>query len=145
MAERRMFAKTITTSDQFLKLSKDARLLYYCLGMAAYDKGIVINAKSTAQVNGLDVLALAELITAGYIMPVEDGHYLIVHWYENNGIGETAKQRNNYSYRQWRKAVLERDGFKCAYCGSTENLEAHHIKEFSTHIDKPVIIISLYI
>lgn len=31
----------------------------------------------------------------------------------------------------WAKSVLEFDGNKCCYCGSTENLNAHHIKSKS--------------
>ena len=31
---------------------------------------------------------------------------------------------------QWRDDVLRRDGYKCIECGSTNNLEADHIKSF---------------
>jgi 5-methylcytosine-specific restriction endonuclease McrA len=30
-------------------------------------------------------------------------------------------------YGKWRKAVMERDGYKCTITGSVDNLEAHHI------------------
>jgi hypothetical protein len=33
--------------------------------------------------------------------------------------------------KHWRKAVLKRDNYTCQICGSKENLEAHHIKEFN--------------
>ena len=131
MAERRMFAKTIIDSDAFMELSKDAKLLYFFLGMVAYDKGIVINAKKTAEFHNIDTVAIVELVENKYLIEEEDGHYRIVHWYENNGIGETAKKRNNYSYRKWREAVLKRDGYKCSLCGSGDNLVAHHIKSFA--------------
>lgn len=36
--------------------------------------------------------------------------------------------RQTPEYRKWRNDVLFRDGYKCAVCGSKDNLEAHHIK-----------------
>jgi HNH endonuclease len=39
--------------------------------------------------------------------------------------------------RQWRQAVLKRDGYKCMKCKRKRGggkLEAHHIKKWSTHI-----------
>ena len=35
--------------------------------------------------------------------------------------------RNDEEVRQWRLAVLKRDGYKCTECGDSENLHAHHI------------------
>lgn len=40
------------------------------------------------------------------------------------------------AYKKWRKAVYERDNYKCQECGvlgNGKNLEAHHIKEFYLH------------
>ena len=41
MAERRMFAKAVINSARFLRMPATARLLYYDLGMAADDDGVV--------------------------------------------------------------------------------------------------------
>lgn len=35
--------------------------------------------------------------------------------------------RNSARYREWRKAVFDRDGYECSACGTRENLQAHHI------------------
>lgn len=40
---------------------------------------------------------------------------------------ESLKKRTNTPLANWRKAVAERDNWKCRICGSKENLEAHHI------------------
>ena len=44
---------------------------------------------------------------------------------------EKKKTSKSYLNKQkdteWSKAVKERDGFKCQYCGKTEYLNAHHI------------------
>jgi len=40
---------------------------------------------------------------------------------------ELRKKRREYN--AWHKNVFDRDGNKCVICGSTEKLEAHHIKE----------------
>lgn len=39
--------------------------------------------------------------------------------------------RNSKEYRNWKKAVLERDGNKCVITGSTKHLHAHHIEHAS--------------
>lgn len=36
--------------------------------------------------------------------------------------------RQQSRLRKWRFGVLERDGYKCVECGSTEDIEAHHVK-----------------
>jgi hypothetical protein len=36
-------------------------------------------------------------------------------------------EREGASARAWRNAVLSRDGHRCTCCGSSSNLEAHHI------------------
>ncbi len=43
------------------------------------------------------------------------------------------RMRHTAKYKAWRKAVYERDKYKCRRCGTGKDLHAHHIKEFSTH------------
>ena len=135
MADRRMFAKAIVLSDTFMRLPVTAKCLYYTLGVIAYDKGIVINAISTARAIGCSDKDVEILVENKFLREIEDGHYQIVHWYENNGIGETAKKRNNYTYRKWRIAVIERDGKRCSKCGAEDDLQVHHIKSFADRPD----------
>lgn len=48
---------------------------------------------------------------------------------------EIRQARKTYPYKQWRKAVMERDGHTCTQCGATDELEAHHIKPFAEFPD----------
>lgn len=37
-------------------------------------------------------------------------------------------------YKQWRKSIFDRDGYKCQVCGEVGGyLTAHHIKSFANH------------
>ena len=44
-----------------------------------------------------------------------------------------ARIRNSKEYKLWRKAVHERDGHRCIWCGSKDKIEADHIKPFSQY------------
>jgi 5-methylcytosine-specific restriction endonuclease McrA len=44
--------------------------------------------------------------------------------------------RRRGEYKRWRSAVLERDGYKCVLCESTESLQADHILPFATYENK---------
>lgn len=43
--------------------------------------------------------------------------------------------RGKKQYRDWRSAVLARDGNQCTRCQSTNRLHVHHIKSFEKHIE----------
>lgn len=131
MAGRRMFAKSVVESDAFLDMPASAQALYFHLVMEARNMGVVNAPKAVARSCGADILDIEAIMNAGFISRVgNEGSIEIVHWYENNGAGETAKKRNSHKYRMWRKSVIDRDGI-CAKCGSNHNLEAHHIKPFA--------------
>ena len=132
MAERRMFAKKITESDTFLDMPLSTQALYFHLCMCAEDKGILNNVYSVCRSLECEHACINELLSKKFLLKIDDEHFRITHWYENNGIGETHKKRNSYSYRKWRKAVIERDKV-CMKCGCKNNLEAHHIKPFAKY------------
>lgn len=45
---------------------------------------------------------------------------------------DKRKIKKSYEYQLWRKSVFERDSHACVWCGSTENIEADHIKSFAS-------------
>ncbi|MBN2980133.1 HNH endonuclease [Cohnella algarum] len=59
--------------------------------------------------------------------------YFLPEWREIVGyriLGQVV-DRNSSEVRAWRKRVLRRDGHRCVLCGSTENLEAHHLASWA--------------
>ena len=67
MASRRMFSRAITGSGRFLRLSAQARALYYDLGMEADDDGFV-EAFVRLRATGAEEDHLRELERAGLIL-----------------------------------------------------------------------------
>jgi Zn finger protein HypA/HybF involved in hydrogenase expression len=50
---------------------------------------------------------------------------------------ETTLIRGTQDYKKWRQAVFERDNYTCQCCGQRGyKLQAHHIENFSSEIDK---------
>ena len=46
-------------------------------------------------------------------------------------VGRHKNHRITNKYAKWRDSVLKRCSFKCYICGSTTNLEAHHLIKFA--------------
>jgi 5-methylcytosine-specific restriction endonuclease McrA len=43
--------------------------------------------------------------------------------------GKTPRLRlDATSYRELHRQILERDGWRCQFCGSMQNLQVHHLK-----------------
>lgn len=101
MAERRMFAKTIVTSDAFLDMPISARFLYFMLGMYADDDGFVNSPKSIARQCGATTDDLNILAMRKFIIAFEDGVIVIKHWKINNYI-----QKDRYVATKYEKHKL---------------------------------------
>lgn len=86
MANRRMFARTVTESDGFLDLSKDAQLLWFHLGLVADDDGFVNATRRVMRLCGIDESALSELVTKGFLLEFDTGVFLIRDWLIDNQI-----------------------------------------------------------
>lgn len=86
MAERRMFAKSIVTSDDFLDMPMSARCLYFTLGMLADDDGFVNSPKSIMRQVGATDDDMKILLAKRYVLAFESGVIVIRHWRIHNYI-----------------------------------------------------------
>jgi len=84
MAQKRMFDKTITNSDEFLELPDSSQVLYFHLSMNADDDGFVNNWKSILRMTGTKQDDLKLLITKSFVIPFDSGVIVIKHWRINN-------------------------------------------------------------
>ena len=46
---------------------------------------------------------------------------------------KSERKRMGTPLREWRLKVFRRDGFRCQWCGTNRDLNAHHIKGFAAH------------
>ena len=61
---------------------------------------------------------------------------IIKAWKKNNKLAQWIEPKEQKLQTKWiktRRAVFERDGYKCAECGTNKNLCAHHIKPRSEY------------
>lgn len=84
MAQKRMFDKAITNSDDFLELPDSSQVLYFHLSMNADDDGFVNNWKSIMKMTGTKEDDMKLLIAKQYIIPFDSGVIVIRHWRMNN-------------------------------------------------------------
>lgn len=96
MAERRMFAKTIVTSDAFLDMPLSARCLYFTLGMFADDDGFVNNPKSIMRQVGACADDLNLLLVKRFILAFDSGVIVIKHWRIHNYIQKDRYKETKY-------------------------------------------------
>jgi len=89
--------------------------------MSASHKGYLVGDKNPSK--RLDVRRKISLSKMGANSPLWRGGIAKV----NNTI------RHSFEYKEWRKAVYQRDEYTCCVCGDDTggNLEAHHIKQFA--------------
>lgn len=84
MAQKRMFDKTITNSDEFLEMPDSSQNLYFHLSMNADDDGFVNSWKSIMRMTGHKEDDLKVLIAKQFIIPFDSGVIVIRHWRINN-------------------------------------------------------------
>ena len=96
MAERRMFAKTIVTSDAFLDMPASTRCLYFLLGMVADDDGFVNNPKSIMRQAGSTTDDMNLLIAKRFILVFQSGVVVIKHWCIHNTIQKDRYKETKY-------------------------------------------------
>ena len=86
MAQKRMFDKVVTLSDDFLELSIEAQLLYFHMGMTADDDGLSKNYRTYMKLIGADASDLKSLVDSSFIYKFDSDVIAIRHWRINNTI-----------------------------------------------------------
>src|SRR5699024_3963370 len=109
MAQRRMFSRKITESDQFLDMPMSAQVLYFHINMQADDDGFVGHAKTIKRMIGASDDELKLLIAKHFLIPFETGIEVIGDWKIHNYI---KKEIYSETFYQHEKAQLETLGNK---------------------------------
>ena len=86
MAERRMFAKTIIDSDQFLDMPLSTQALYFHLSMRADDEGFINNPKKIMRMIGSTQDEMDILLAKNFVLSFDTGVIVIKHWRMHNYI-----------------------------------------------------------
>lgn len=119
MAEKRMFAKTIVLSDEFLDMPPTARCLYFTLSMLADDDGFCNAPRSIMRQCGASNDDMKILLAKKFVLAFDSGVIVIKHWRINNYL-----QADRYTPTKYKdeKAQLELDENK-AYRRSDHAIE----------------------
>ena len=111
MAQRRMFSKKITDTDNFLDMPLSSQALYFHLNMGADDEGFIDKVKTIQRTIGASDDDVKILIAKGFIIPFESGVVVIRHWRIHNYI---QADRFQSTIHKEEKEQLEFDKSKIA-------------------------------
>lgn len=96
MAQKRMFDKTITNSDDFREMPATTQNLYFHLSMNADDDGFLNDWRGIMKILGSREDDLKLLIAKSYIIPFESGVIVIKHWRINNFLRKDRYKETNF-------------------------------------------------
>lgn len=111
MAQRRMFSKKITETDNFLDMPLSSQALYFHLNMGADDEGFIDKAKTIQRTIGASSDDLRILIAKGFVIPFDSGVVVIRHWRIHNYI---RSDRFQSTMHQEEKKKIDFDETKIA-------------------------------
>ena len=100
MAERRMFAKNIVLSDEFLDMPLSARCLYFTLGMLADDDGFINKPKTILRMCGASADDMNILGMKKFILQFDTGIIVIKHWRLNNYLRNDRYKETSYKHEK---------------------------------------------
>ena len=92
MVTRRMFSSDILCTDDFIKMSQTAQLLYCRLILEADDDGFVGSPLSVCRSIRSNSRSLDELVRNSYVHVFESGVAVVLHWLIHNKISPSKKK-----------------------------------------------------
>lgn len=147
MAERRMFSKTVVNSARFLRMPQTSRLLYYDLGMAADDDGVV-EAFTVLRTTGAAEDDLRVLAAKGFITILNDDLVAYIKdWTLNNQLRRDRYHKSVYAELLVKLAdgnqlatIWQPDGNQLATessIGKSSQVEVSPVEDRGEGADKP--------
>lgn len=133
MAQKRMFDKTITNSDEFIEMPDSSQNLYFHLSMNADDDGFVNNWKNIMRMTGHKEDDLKVLIAKQFIIPFDSGVIVIKHWRINNYLRSDRYNETKFKKEKQKLYVDENMVYQLDTDG-IHNIDKNRIEENS--IDK---------
>ena len=118
MAERRMFARAIVGSARFLRMPASSRLLYYDLGVAADDDGVV-EAFTVMRSTGASEDDLRVLVSKNFVRVLNDDLVVVIlDWRVNNQIRKDRYRPSIYHDSLVSLGLLEQKAGAGLPCGN---------------------------
>ena len=138
MAERRMIAKSIVFSDDFLDMPLSSRCLYFTFLSVADDDGFINNPKSIIRQCGASNDDLRLLIAKSYIIPFESGVIVIKHWKIHNYIKADRYKETLYKAEKSQLITLKDKSYALKNDEPTEPLKNEQCIQSVSKMDTQV-------
>lgn len=119
MAERRMFTKKITQSDEFISMPHSSQNLYFHLNMEADDEGFVNGVKRIMRTINANDDDLNILIIKRFVLVFESGVIVIKHWKLHNTIRNDRFKPT--CYVDEKSKIVEKENGSYTRCQPNDN------------------------
>ena len=139
MAQKRMFDKSITNSDDFLAMPSSTQNLYFHLSMNADDDGFINNWKSIIKLTSSTEDDLKLLIMKSYIIPFESGVIVIKHWRINNFLRKDRYKATNFKKEYKQLFLKENQEYVLRSTNGQPSIDKNSIDNSSTNIDNYIL------
>lgn len=130
MAARRMFARDIVESDDFLDLTPGARALYLHLGVQADDDGFLNNVRSLLRMAGVPKSDLELLVARGFLIAFPSGVYCMTHWKRSNYLQRDRYHPTNFTEE---RSMLSLDDTGMYHLLDAQNLDVSKMDTTCIH------------
>ena len=131
-AERRMFAKTIIDSDDFLDMPLSTQALYMHLSMRADDDGFVNSPKRIQRLIGASEDDMKILLAKSFVIEFDTGIIVIKHWRINNYIQNDRYKATRYTDERSMLSLKDNN----EYAFSDECIQNGYISDTQYRLDK---------
>ncbi|TFI70108.1 hypothetical protein [Carnobacterium divergens] len=120
MAQRRMFSKTIVSSDLFLDMPKSTQALYFHLNMNADDDGFIGSSKMIMRMIGASDDDMRLLLAKKFVFEFDSGVVVVKDWRIHNQIRKDRHKQTIYTDEFQQLQAVENNSYERLPVGCQE-------------------------